>query len=191
MIYLYGNLAKVFGKEHDINVSSIKEAMLALEANFPGFKNHIQKDRKYILRRGDEFKKSNDISEEELTMLFTETDFHILPLPMGYSGVAKVILGVVLIVISIYMPPAWAAFAGVVGSMGGGLVASGVSEMLTPMPSIGDYSDRDRPDERASYLFDGPTNKVAAGGAIPLIFGFDVWVGSTFLSGGLDVGDLV
>jgi len=55
--------------------------------------------------------------------------------------------------------------------------------MLSPAPKMGG----DSADKKASYIFDGPTNRAAAGAAIPLIYGFDVYVGSVFVSGELTV----
>ena len=195
MIYLYGKLREKFGKTIGANVHSVQELMKAAEANRPGFRNYIQKDRKYIIRRGTEFTKATQVGEEEVMMKFGDTDWHILPMPLGCGNVARIIVGVVLMAVSWYaggvLGWGYLGIAGTGMAMGVGLVMGGVVGLLTPAPKVQGYGDRESPDQRASYLFDGPTNRTAAGGPVPLVYGFDVFVGSTFLSGGLEVGDIV
>ena len=190
MIILYGKLRQQFGKTIGATVHSVRELMQAAEANRPGFTAAIDKGRKYIIRRGSDFRTAQAVDGAELEMCFADTTWHVLPLPIGGSGVARVIIGALLVAAIIAMPVL------VPGGMGGlifkgavALTISGLASMLAPSPTAS-YSDRESPDQRPSYLFDGPTNRVAAGGAVPLVFGFNVFVGSTFLSGGLEIGDV-
>ena len=55
---------------------------------------------------------------------------------------------------------------------------------LTSVPRVGDYTQREPPESRPSYLFDGAVNTHAQGGVVPLIFGGPIRVGSTLVSGG-------
>jgi predicted phage tail protein len=73
--------------------------------------------------------------------------------------------------------------------LGLAMFASGILQMLSPTPEIPDYSGREKPDSRPSYLFDGPVNTTEQGGPIPLIYG-EVLVGSTIISTSLDVEDI-
>jgi predicted phage tail protein len=194
MIILYGNLRKKFGKYINAEVKSVPELMKAAEALRPGFRGHIQKDRKYHIRRGSEFKKAVDVPEEEIEMRFADTTWHVLPMPIGYSGAVRILIGVVLIAASWYIGGAagWGwlgANAGYMGAMGASLVLSGVVSLLSPVPKMGGGGEG--ADKKASYIFDGPTNRAAAGSAVPLIYGFDVYVGSVFVSGGLTVERIV
>jgi len=66
---------------------------------------------------------------------------------------------------------------------------SGVAMMLTPVPGTPEYSEREKPDERQSFLFDGPVNTNEQGGAIPIAYG-RVLMGSTVVSTALDVEDI-
>ncbi len=52
-------------------------------------------------------------------------------------------------------------------------------------PSIGDYGDRDHPEERASYLFNGPVNTREQGGVVPVVYGGPIEVGSYTISAGV------
>ena len=192
MIKLYGNLAKKFGKELNIKVNSIPEMMKALEANRPGFRSNIDKDRSYVIRRGDTFKKGLDVTQEEIEMLFGDNVWHILPLPMGHkSGIFNVILGALLVVVGVVATGLTAGQSSFLIKMGVGMMLSGVASMLAPAPGVNSYANRESPDKKPSYLFNGPFNRTASGGAVPVVYGKDVFIGSTFVSGGLTIGDVV
>lgn len=187
MIKFYGKFIKKCGKSLKCKVNSVREVLQATEANRPGFKDLIEKDRMYVIRRGDTFKTAKDVSEEELEMNFSETTWHILPLPVGHGGFVKAVVGVALIVVGTFVP----VLSPYLYPLGVSMVLGGVAQMLAPTPpTMNDYGNREAPDKRPSYLFDGPINKTATGGAIPLVYGFDVFVGSTFVSGGIDIGDI-
>lgn len=197
MIYLYGKLRKEFGPTINCKVSSIQELLKAAEANRPGFTAAIEKDRGYVIRRGSDFRTAKEVvvTEKELEskeyMQFGEDDWHILPMPMGYSGVARVIVGVVLIVVGAVVSYVGFGIGTPIMKLGAVILVSGVASMLAPSPSVAGYGDRESPDQRPSYLFDGPTNRVEPGGAVPLVYGFDVIIGSIFTSGSLKIGDIV
>lgn len=186
MIYLYGKLREEFGATINCSVRSVKELMKAAEVNRPGFKDKIDKNRGYVIRRGADFKDAKAVGPEEVEMRFGEDDWHVLPAPMGSGKVVKVILGVVLIIVGY-----WTSWAGgaALAKVGVGLIVSGVAEMLSPTASSS-YSMRETAAERPSYIFDGPTNRSAAGGAKPMVFGRNVYTGSVFVSGGLEISDI-
>lgn len=56
---------------------------------------------------------------------------------------------------------------------------------LSFSPAVPNYADRDAPENQASYLFDGPVNTQAQGGAVPIVFGGPMRVGSVTISGGI------
>jgi predicted phage tail protein len=61
--------------------------------------------------------------------------------------------------------------------------------MLSPTPQTDSYSDRERPGERPSFLFDGPTNTSTQGLPVPLIYG-RMRVGSIVVSADLSADDI-
>lgn len=187
-VKLYGYLAKQFGKEILVSVKSVSELFKAVEANIPGFRDAFSGDnsnRYYSIRRGDSFKTGIDIPEAELNLNFNNRVWHILPLAVGHGGVGTFIVGAVLTVVGVVFPP-----LSFLTTIGISMMLSGVSQMLAPTPEITDYGDRNTPAERPSYLFNGPTNKTEAGGAIPLVYGFDVFIGSTVTSASIAIGDI-
>ncbi|MDD9822319.1 MAG: hypothetical protein OXU98_05470 [Gammaproteobacteria bacterium] len=66
------------------------------------------------------------------------------------------------------------------------VVAVGVAAYaLSFSPAVPNYAERDAPENQASYLFDGPVNTQAQGGAVPLVVGGPMRVGSVTVSGGI------
>ena len=194
-VVLHGELAEEFGKEHNIAVKSFDEAIRAINCRRPGFRQAIKKDAEYALVRGrylDTIEKlqakGDQLSEEEYKMRIkfnNNEDFHIVPVAAGNkSGWFRVILGIVLIVVGAYFKMAPLI------KIGAGLVLSGVSQLLSPMPemnSIADaYNGRERPEDQPSYIFNGSINTTEQGTIIPLVYG-ESFIGSKTVSASLDV----
>lgn len=195
-IYLYGYLAEKYGKVHRFSVTSIGEACRALEANFPGFRQDIKRDEKYFVANGDDLSEDSTLNDETIFLKFKKLDFHICPEISGAGGqrggIFTAVLGAVLMVASLWVPPAGIAgiemlSAGLVFNAGLMLFASGMLSALSSWLAP-DYEQQEKPDERRSFLFDGPTNTTEQGGPVPLIYG-RVIVGSTVISTALDVED--
>lgn len=189
MIHLHGYLADKYGPDHNIIVKSAAEAIRALEANYRGFARSIKGDMYYSIVRGKDLNQGKDLSEEELTMQFDESDWHIIPVPEGAKsgGLFMMLLGAVLIVASFWVGgPAWLAPAML--KAGIGIAIGGLAQLMAPAPVTNNYAERERPEERASYLFDGARNKTEQGDAIPVVYG-ETFVGSVVVSAGIDVGD--
>jgi len=197
-IYLYGYLAEKYGKVHKFAVNSIGEVMRAMEANFPGFRNDIERDKLYHVACGEEIAENTCMDDTTVFMNYNKGDFHISPEISGAGGnvgsILMGVLGVVLMVVSIWVPPAGLLgmkliTGALVFGVGLSLFASGIMGMLTPTPTGGDYGSREEADERPSYLFNGPVNTTQQGGPVPLIYG-EVLIGSTIISTSLDVEDI-
>ncbi len=194
MISLYGSMARIFERRYrtsakniPIQVNSVGEAMKAMEANFNGFKQLIRKKGLYHLVRGKDLQKGRTVAVDELDMTFGEKDWHVIPVAAGCKdGVAGVVWGAVLFVagaVTNYFLPgnpvsAYMMKAGVV------LMVGGAAQMLAPSPH--GLTDREKPDEKASYLFNGPVNAVEPGTTIPVGYG-EFFVGTITVSGGLKV----
>jgi len=66
-------------------------------------------------------------------------------------------------------------------------VLSGIAGLLSPAPSLSSmaYNDRENPEDRPSYIFNGATNTTEQGTIIPLLYG-ESFVGSKVVSTRLD-----
>ena len=80
----------------------------------------------------------------------------------------------------------YAVSYGSVAMFGASMVLSGVASALTPTPKLnqGNYGNRERPDERPSFIFGGPVNVSEQGGPIPIVVG-EVMAGSIVASAGI------
>jgi predicted phage tail protein len=88
------------------------------------------------------------------------------------------------------------------GTLGTGLILTGVSQVLSPQPVIPSLNDRTRPGQNTnatgpqgvsravsgeqSYAFAGPANTVGIGATIPLVYG-KMLIGSNLISSTVDV----
>jgi len=189
-VHLLGEIGDKYGEVHQFDVLCVGEALKALEANNPGFMKDIKKDEMYNVCVGD-FDDKHALNETTLEMKFKEGDIWISPAIVGKkAGVWQAIAGAALIVVGAVLTIYGFGAVGVpMMKLGAGLLISGAVMMLTPVPGTPEYNERESPDERQSFLFDGPVNTNEQGGAIPVPYGH-VLIGSTVVSTSLDIEDI-
>lgn len=201
-ILLYGPLRARFGREYRLAVSNMREAIHALSALVPGFRQFMVQaaagKQEFACLHGE-----RRIGEERLgEWLDKDEPIRIAMVVKGNKrgGLFQIVLGVVLIAAATIATGGAglaAAFAskGLIGSvawMGATMVLGGVVQALSPQPS--GLSASDSPNNGASYAFNGPVNMAAQGNPIPIAYsepdGF-VWMGSATLSQGIYSEDQV
>ena len=154
--------------EHEIHleadVLSVGEAIRALDANFPGFIQSIKKEEHYNVCVGS-FDEEHTLDTTTIQMRQGEGDIWISPEIIGRkAGVLATVLGAVLVVVGIVLSVYGFGAGAPLIKLGAGLMLSGVAMMLTPVPGTPEYNEREAPDERQSFLFDGPVNTNEQGG---------------------------
>lgn len=168
-VYLHGILGEKYGFEHHFALSSPREVISALSANFPGFRADYHQFPFYgLICDGDNRHEDNcpDVASAPFSR-----DIHLVPMVegrfaalfvplLGYLGITGVAATVISSVLTV------------------GLLF-GVSLLLAPKPP--DAEKRDQ-----NYMFTGPENVTAQGAAVPLIYG-RCFVGSVVISSGLEV----
>jgi predicted phage tail protein len=184
-IFLYGHLAKAFGKKHVLDIKTPAEAIKAMCVNYKAFKAAILQDGQaaYRVIAG---KEDRDVNGLILPIGRLKT-LKIVPMVSGSSGVGKIILGAALIVASFYLPGAGAAglsLSSVASAVGFSLVLGGISSILFAPPKPKDISS-ERPENKPSYAFNGAVNTVAQGNPVPYFYGGPLRVGSQVVSAGL------
>lgn len=193
-IRLYGKLGAQYGRVHRfyLDSDSIKEAVAAISAQITGFKQELMTaaDRgiRYAVFRG-----KKNISADQLDHPSKE-EIRIAPIVQGAKrgGLFQTILGVVMIAVASYMLPgtglaigaggAWGATA----NIGAAMALGGVIQMLSPQQR--GLSVKDRPDNGASYNFNGAVNTSAQGNPVPILYG-EMMVGSAVISAGIYTED--
>lgn len=207
-VHLYGALKK-YGPVIEMNIASPIEAFRAMFANYPETRKVVA-DGAFKIVVGDK-KRGRSLGEDELGFQSSK-DLHIIPVAKGRGGgrgTAKIVIGAVIIAAAIYFAPAAAAgqasFMGAamgetlattgigsmisygsIASMGVSMALSGAFQALSPTPKAQDYAGRESPDQRSSFLYNGPVNTVEQGATIPLVYG-KMRTGSVLVSAGLSV----
>ena len=179
-IKVHGILAEQLGrKEWKLSVNSVSDAIRGVEANCKKFyKTLWENDRKNIKYRVLINKKDFAIEEgkdpntleglysSELTLNNPNIKtIDIVPVVEGAGGnamaIVTIIVGVAMIAIGagVLLPMMMSKAMSTALILGGvGLVAAGVTNLLTPMPKFGDFREIEQGGSK-SYLFNNDFNK--------------------------------
>lgn len=175
-VHLHGLAAEQFGEKFSLDVSSLAEAIRAIACQVKGFREFLTQ-HDFCCVRGRDPDAGLALGEDDLHFGLGKSDLHIMPVIQGsggkWSGIGKIIAGVLLAGVAVWTAPSIlagahvgiAAIAGTPGLvMGLGLVASGVSQMI---------SAQGKPDERKSdsFGFSGAITTAQQGEPVPLIYG--------------------
>jgi len=194
-IRVYGQLAKFLGRHKFMAaVDSAAEAIRFLLANYPQVERHMCQDgRHYRVMVGD-----HAAGMEELHGPAGSNAIKIIPVIGGAGGgVGQILAGVALVAAAIFIPGLGLGLAGAtvtkIGLLGGALILGGISQALTPTPTLAASSTYSGPqgttntemDPQKSYSFSGIQNTSRAGVPLPLAFG-EVICGSVVISAGID-----
>lgn len=206
-IFLHGHLQEL-GESFEFDVASPRMAIRALISQVNGFVD-LLKEGEYLLISGD-IATGLNIGIEELSFKFGNKckEFHIIPWVSGSGGrggtIAKVAVGIALIAVAVAVPALsptvamsssiFGATAGLTGITYGTLAFAGISvalagaaALMSPQPKLNgeSYNNRQDPNERASFLFNGPTNPSQQGVPVPLVYG-EMITGSVRISTGIN-----
>lgn len=204
-VNLHGKLGEDLGKTWDLDVTSVAEAMRAIEANTrclrKWFLDHAE-EKGYsaysisVNNKFLKFKENMQVDEFKNSEVFMQYDdkletVDIFPEIMGSRSVFMIIVSVVLIVIAVFVP----ALAPVLILAGLGLLAAGVTSLLSKPPPLIPFnaqqadpinSSAGEVGGPSSYLFNGPVNTVGEGGPVPVGYG-TLLIGSNNVYASYDV----
>ena len=190
---LHGELAEFVGQdEFEAVIRTSAEAIKFLTCNFPKVEGYMS-DKYYQVLLNKE-----PLDKEDLHNPIGKSDVHIVPVITGAGrGVGKILFGAALIAGAFMFSPlsfktftktaiGFGSKAGIakgIAYLGGALVLSGVSEMLTPIPKPREFSNEGDP--RLSFNFAGTQNTGRAGTPVPVVYG-EIITGSVVISGAID-----
>jgi predicted phage tail protein len=229
VVRLLGDLGERYGAEHTYeNLRTPADAIKLLCINSPELQEELIHAHEhgvgYRLIQADV-----DLGYEDLQLPLGSHDLILTPVVTGSGGggVGQVLAGVGLIAASFLLPGAGlfgatslfgaAAVAGGIGTavgtalsaVGASLVLGGVSQMLSPQPTVpnvggfqgpnrvssAEATSTDGPQSvvrgsngRQSYIYTGAANTVGVGATIPVVYG-EVLAGSHLLSARVEVAD--
>jgi len=188
-VRLYGKLGTMFGRVHRLAVSSTAEAVRALCVMVPGFEAELMKSKDRGISYACFLGKHN-IDAEQLEAPAGSDDIRIAPVIAGAKsgGIFQTILGVALIAVAWWNPGSWLSAGAVTGmfAAGAGMAIGGIFQMISPTPT--GLGTADRPENGASYNFNGPVNTTAQGNPVPFGYG-EAWCGSATISAGIYAED--
>jgi predicted phage tail protein len=191
-VILYGELGKLFGKEHLLSVRSAGEAVQALCVNYPALKRYLTTSH----TRGVGFKvfvgNSSLKKLEDVSLPSSQReDIRIAPAILGSGAVVRIFVGAALIGAGLAINYFSAGTLSPIGSfmiqVGAVLVLGGVFELLFSPPKK-NYGNDNLDENGQSFIFSGPENVTRQGGAVPVGYG-RVMIGSTVVSAGIEGED--
>lgn len=194
-VILHGQAGVLFGKEFELEVANVVEAMRALGSQIKGFRNYIAQ-RHFRIVVGKAYRSGHVLDASELTTKFDKGDIHVMPMLEGAkrgNPLIKIIAGVLIAAVAWWAAPAAAAGGmgasllggvtyGQVALMGLGLAATGLSQLLT-------QQDEEKKKEDSSFSISGAINVSEQGGPVALIYG-RYRVGTTIISSGVTTDDI-
>jgi predicted phage tail protein len=217
-VRLLGDLGQRYGVEHKYtNLRTPAEAIKLLCINHP----ELQRELITAHEHGIGYRviqAETDLDYPDLRLPIGQHDLIVAPVIAGSGGGTGTILaGIALVAFAALVPGLGAAGAATIfgtafgstslaiGAIGASLVLGGVSQLLSPQPTIGnlgsnrlgsgDSLSTDGPqsvtrgtDGRQSYAYTGAANTVGVGATIPVAYG-EVLIGSQLLSANVDVTD--
>jgi predicted phage tail protein len=196
-IRLHGHLREKFGPEYQLDVRTPREAAYALTRVLPGFRDHVLAHNLpgYRVFVGKEAR-----PRDLLDMPSSDREIiRIVPVIEGagntLKSIATIIVGAALVFFSYGgYAAAWAgalgaggaagAIGGAVGAVGWGLALGGISTLLYSAPKQQFAHETERPENKPSYIFDGPVNTTRQGNCVPVLYG-RLEIGSQVISAGL------
>lgn len=190
-ILLSGSLAKLYGREHKLDVQSPVEAIRALGVLIPGFERNFMtahlRGIKFAI-----FKDNVNIGMDACKHNSGAAVIRIVPVIAGSKrgGLFQTILGAVLVVaglaIGYFSGGTLSAVGYGVAKFGAAMAIGGVMQMMAPQPA--GLATRQDPDNAPSYAFGGPVNSTAQGVPIAVAYGTRE-IGGAILSGSITTAD--
>lgn len=172
-ILLYGFLGRQFGRVHRYDVQTPAEAVKAMMVTLKGFRQALVDGGAYRVLVGGR----DPLTRERLMDPISSSEtLRFVPVISGAGkGIGQFLLGAVLVV-------AGAFTGGWITYIGFSLMMGGASQMLfsqTKPESV------ERPENKASFGFNGAVNTATQGNPVPVLYGGPMIVGSQVISAGL------
>ena len=208
VVKVYGALRKRLGQcRFEFDVATPAQAIKALCVNFPGLDKWLIDSEKDGVGYRVAISKEKATEENVLPLLMPFSDrevFSITPVVAGAGrGVGTILLGAALIAVAIAVPGAGlagtslfasvggaatfgAGLAAAAGTLGIGLVLTGIAQVISPQPEVSDLDAGRDAAKLESFSITNVVNTSRQGLPVPIAYG-RVFVGSAVLSSGLDV----
>lgn len=203
-VTVHGPLAEALGKsDWAFLLERAVDVFQALEANTRKLVAYFQANPMLEYRvvvNGDPVKSDEGLSLVAKNSAIRSIDLVPVIAGAGNEGTWLALIGIIIVALVLAVPTGGystgyaAILAGNLGTgasflltLGLALTLGGVSQMIFGPANI---SEKNRPEQKPSYLFDGPVNLYGQGGPFPIGFGV-LRVGSVVISAGIRSVDVV
>lgn len=211
VVKVYGALRKRLGQcRFEFDVATPAQAIKALCVNFPGLEKWLIDSEKDGVGYRVAVSKEKATEENVVPLLMPFSDkevFSITPVVAGAGrGVGSILVGAALIAVAIANPIVGfggggalgfgvvsgatatfgASLAAAAGTIGIGLVLTGIAQAISPQPELSGLEDGPEAARLESFSISNVVNTSRQGLPVPIAYG-RVFVGSAVLSSGLDV----
>ena len=184
-VKLLGAAGRKFGREFRLVVKSPAEAVRALMALIPEFKAWILEQHEKGVAWRVITDQADGLDGEELDRETGSDVIVLAPVLQGAGGFGKIILGVLLVAVAIFVPAATFGLTSMlgVGLVGGALILGGIADLITPTPQLSgpnssggpsSYSsgtEASRSADLESNLFSRNQGTAGQGECVPLLYG--------------------
>lgn len=197
-IRLYGDIAKSFRTEWQLDVQTPGEALRAINANRPGFYKAADKGG-YIALLVDESRETDNVHQVNLDNALDQWGDEVLIIVPRVEGeVTAAVLGSLAGAL-VGSSSAGVAAAGVFISTYAGVIAIAANLAISiAISSVaaaiqgGTQGDgpEEAPENKPSYLFNGVVNTTRQGHRVPVLYGGPLLVGSMVLSSRVNTKDI-
>ncbi|HEY9629381.1 MAG TPA: hypothetical protein V6C84_18920 [Coleofasciculaceae cyanobacterium] len=161
-ITLTGQLAELYGAEHEFYIDTPKDAIAALDANYPGFKQHLRDSSTYYQLLSERHPEGIEELDE-----FAGKELVFVEVIEGSGAAGKVFLGVALVAASIAITFPTLGGGTSLGLLGASLILGGVAEWLTPSTPLAEAKE----DEQKSSTIDLNNPTTSRDTPVPLCYG--------------------
>ena len=184
-ITLHGELGRVYGKNHKLQVSTMGELIRAMNANNSGFRARVLSDFKkginycYVNPQDPrrEYKRP-----EEFFNSAPPAELHIVPSICGAGVVAAFAISAAAFAGGAALTAAgFATLGGALTSLAVGLLIQGVMSLLFPVELPDQPSQEvETKIDQSSYIFSNLKNNAVQGFPVPLVYG-ELRIGSNII----------
>lgn len=173
-VILEGPMGKALGREWEFLIATPSEALKMLDANgipvYQWIRSNIKKYERYQVICEYEDGTTEALLQEDYAAGIEKKCrvIRFVPLLEGAGNVARIIIGIVLIIVGVIF---WGVGGGYLIAIGAGMLIGGVIGMMTKPPGKQSASGGESSVGKSSYYFDGASNTVGQGNPVQLIYG--------------------
>jgi predicted phage tail protein len=195
-VIIHGELGKVFGTNHTFKLEKLIDVVRALNANNPGFKEHILSlFHEGVYYNMVNLKKPNQKwdSIEEYSKEEAPDEIHLVPEITG-AGIVSAVVGAVSAIATavggVVAAVSLSSVGGFLLNLAVGLLIQGIMTLLFPveLPKTSAQTVETKIDT-SSYIFTNLQNNAIQGFAIPLVYG-EMRIGSNIIATNIVSEDL-